>query len=82
MLRADFKAIETYEYVAGPVLDIPIDAYVGTELDATVEEAGQWQLHTTKPVIVKQFEGNHFFIFDHSKTIMNLISEKLKVTAA
>lgn len=63
VLRADFKACETYEYAARPPLSCPIVMYGGTE-DREVEagDLEEWRAQTTGPFSVRMLPGHHFFL--------------------
>ena len=77
IIRADFQAVETYQHVPFEGLDIPINVVIGREEDVTEEEAGSWQMETKRPLEFMQFDGNHFFIFQHTDQIMKLITNKI-----
>ena len=77
IIRADFQAVETYEYIQRENFDIPINIAIGTEEKVTPEDAKSWQIETSRPIELMQFHGNHFFIFDHTESIMKLITEKI-----
>lgn len=64
ILKADFTAVENYQYVKKEKLTIPIDVFYGSE-EATEEEMLGWKEETTEKVTITQLEGNHFFIFNH-----------------
>lgn len=64
ILKADFTAIENYQYVKKEKLTIPIDVFYGSE-EATEDEMQGWKEETTQKVTITQMEGNHFFIFKH-----------------
>ena len=72
-LRADIKAIETYQYQPSEPFNFPISVLLGTDDKVTHEEAILWQKETTLPIKIHYFDGEHFFIFDHSKEIAELI---------
>jgi medium-chain acyl-[acyl-carrier-protein] hydrolase len=76
LLRADFKAIESYVYGAEEPLPCPIIAYTGTE-DAEVpaEEVAPWQEHTTSRFRLRFFPGDHFFLQDETETLVPLIAQ-------
>jgi surfactin synthase thioesterase subunit len=78
ILRADFKAAETYEYQKTKPFDIPIDAMIGRQEKISYEQAMTWQQETTSNTTVLQFDGGHFFIFDHLKAIINRMSLQLQ----
>jgi surfactin synthase thioesterase subunit len=77
ILRADFQAFETYCYEQSDPLDIPIWVAIGTDEEATYEKAIAWQFETKREVEVVQFPGNHFFIFEHEREIVEIIANKL-----
>ncbi|MEL7003524.1 MAG: alpha/beta fold hydrolase [Bacteroidota bacterium] len=77
VLRADFKVTETYNYIQTRPFDIPIVVMIGTEEDITKEQALSWQLETTYELEFYQFQGGHFFLYDHTFNIMKLISSRL-----
>lgn len=79
IMRADFQAVSEYIYEDTAPLDIPVTVMIGLDEDITYEEALQWQEVTTHPLSVKQFPGNHFFIFDHWPEIGHVISQTLSV---
>ena len=77
-LRADFKAVESYQYEPKPPLVLPFTVLLGTEDRVTLEQAKVWQEESTFDIELKQFEGNHFFIFEHRQEIIQMINQKLK----
>ncbi|CAM1365622.1 Thioesterase [Tenacibaculum sediminilitoris] len=77
-LRADFKVIETYKYKKQDSLNIPITVLIGNKDKVTWQEAKDWQQETTHTIDIKEFEGNHFFIFDHKKEITALFNYYIK----
>jgi surfactin synthase thioesterase subunit len=77
VIRADFQAIETFEYQAESKLDLPITCIIGREEKITVEKAQAWENETYGNVDVRRFPGKHFFIFEHDKEVIRLISKML-----
>lgn len=77
VLRADFKAVETYAYQSTKPFDVPIHVMIGTEETVTTQEALAWQMETTHPIELTKFPGKHFFIFSFGQQIMTLIENKL-----
>ena len=77
ILRADFKATETYKYEEDHPLNIPITVITGTEEDATPEEVALWQKETICSVDIKRMKGTHFFIFRSPGTIISIMSNKI-----
>lgn len=81
IIRADFKAIETFRYTTDDKLNIPITCVIGREEQITTDKAKAWERETTAPVEVRQFPGKHFFIYQYEREIMNLVSKKIMVAA-
>ena len=77
VLRADFKALETFKYCQSEPLDIPIDVVIGLGENISQDQARAWVKESTAQVEIKRMPGNHFFIFDHALTLMRLMSYKL-----
>jgi surfactin synthase thioesterase subunit len=78
ILRADFKAIENYTPSAFKTLDIPISVWYGSTEDLTKEEIELWQKETSIPIDIKEFEGNHFFLFNNWPLIAELLKAHLQ----
>lgn len=49
----------------------------GSEEGITFDQILLWQKETTAPIGIKQFPGNHFFIFNHTNEIMSIIAKVL-----
>lgn len=77
IIRADFQAIESFKYFETAPLNVPMTIAIGTQEKVSSDQAKSWQHETRFPLEIMQFHGNHFFIFDHAKRILNLISEKV-----
>jgi external thioesterase TEII len=64
IMRADFKAVENFKYNSGGYkLNMPIAVFLGNKDSVSISEASAWQLETSHKIIIKQFDGDHFFIF-------------------
>ncbi|MGW6569557.1 thioesterase II family protein [Streptomyces sp. NPDC054975] len=62
-LRADYTAVETYEYREGPELRCPIRIFTGdADPQVTREEAERWAEHTTSSFDIRTFPGGHFYL--------------------
>lgn len=79
ILRADFQASETYVHREGEPLNIPLTVMSGTEEDGEPEDYSIWQQETTGKVDFYRLPGGHFFIYDHAKEIIEIISKKLSI---
>lgn len=74
-IRGDYRAAETYRYRPGPPLTCPVTALTGDDdPKTTVKEAADWQERTTGPFRLRVFPGGHFFLTEHSKTVVELLS--------
>lgn len=77
VVRADFAALETYEYRDEQPLDVPITVFGGLE-DSVVRPAvlqGWWAQSTT--VQLQLLPGDHFFVHDLAAELMGLVAAQL-----
>lgn len=74
IIRADFQAVEDYEYrpMKKP-FQIPICIRAGNKEDIPYENLTAWQMETLFPIDVQVLPGDHFFIFDHPRRIADQI---------
>ncbi|MDP2320777.1 MAG: alpha/beta fold hydrolase [Acidobacteriota bacterium] len=77
ILRADFKAVETWQRPEAPPLDLPFVVMVGDGDEAGAAEAAGWAAETTAPCRVLEFSGDHFFILRHWEAIGSAIQRQL-----
>jgi surfactin synthase thioesterase subunit len=77
ILRNDFRAHETYKYLPGGKLEIPITVLIGKDEDIDLEHAHHWQDETNLPVTIRQFTGGHFFIRQHAVAVAKLIGDQI-----
>lgn len=83
VLRADYRAVETYVPRPGPPLDVPVTAMLGdADPKATVEEAAAWRDHTTAGFDLRVFDGGHFYLADRPVEVTALLRERLTAVAA
>lgn len=75
-LRADFALDECYRYRAEPPLELPIHLLLG-DADPFVEadRATGWAWETSQPVRRHSYPGDHFFLYDHQRSITALLAE-------
>ena len=75
IIRADFKAIETYQYTKKKEkLDCDITVLCGTKDNETKYNLSEWADYTNGKCEVYKFKGNHFFLYQN-KEVINLINE-------
>lgn len=77
IIRADFEAIETYEYEEDEPLDVAITCVIGREEQISLERAESWKVETNLELVVKQYPGKHFFIFNYEQELIQLICKTL-----
>ncbi len=78
VLRADFEANDTFEYQRQAPFKIPITVMIGTEEETSREEALKWQQVTVQEIVLVEFSGGHFFIFDHLPELGRIVSQRLQ----
>ena len=77
-LRADFKMIETYEYVDSGPLPCFITAFGGTEDEESCEgRLEAWSRQTSRGFSQYMIKGNHFFLHDRERELLTLLRRKL-----
>lgn len=77
-LRADYKAIETYEHRPGPPLTCPISVFMGdADPGLTVEEAETWRGLTSARFRRRVFTGGHFYLNDNWPAVAEAITADL-----
>jgi medium-chain acyl-[acyl-carrier-protein] hydrolase len=81
-LRADFEAAETYRYVPGEPLDVPIVAAAGVE-DAFVPDGTleAWADHTSVGCEARRMPGGHFFLHERPE-LAEFLAGRLQMLAA
>jgi len=79
VLKADYKLIETYEYVCtNKKLNCGITVFNGKDDCITAgTDMKEWGLQTTNICKVYEFEGDHFFINCHDREITDVINSTL-----
>ncbi len=79
LLRADFEAIQTYDYAAAAPLDCPITAFGGTDdKDISRADLEAWREHTRSSFALRMFDGDHFFLHTAETPLLRTLSEYLR----
>lgn len=74
LLRADFKAVETYKYIEKEKLATSFTILNGKEDDMTLPEIVEWKKHTAGECRFYEFEGDHFFLNNNIENICKIIN--------
>lgn len=77
MIRADLKTLDSYNHHRPEPLDIPMTVMLGTKEKVTLLTARPWQEECAQPITIRQFEGNHFWIFNHIPALNRIFTETL-----
>lgn len=79
LLRADFALGETYRYVPGPPLDLPVSAYGGERDDEVARPQLQaWSEQTSGRFHLRMFPGDHFFVNGDRDLVLAELSRELR----
>ncbi len=77
MIRADLKALDSYQHGQPTPLPVPFSVLLGTREKITMQSAPEWQRESSIPIQIHQFEGGHFWILDHAKELTALMLASL-----
>lgn len=82
-LRADYQAAETYRCPPGSVVSCSITALTGADdPKTTVDEARQWDQHTSAAFDLHVFPGGHFFLTEQAGRIIDLLQTHFRTGPA
>lgn len=74
VVRADYRAIETYTAPPGARLTCPVSVFVGSSDPVTsAADAVAWEAHTTKGTDTQVFDGGHFYLDRHVPEVASAI---------
>lgn len=79
ILKSDYRILDGYYYNHGSgKFDCSITVFSGKE-DPDIDQGdlSQWQAYTDKTCRIHEFQGGHFFINDHYKSIVEIINSTL-----
>lgn len=78
-LRADFAAIENYQYQPGVPLNCPITVFGGLQdKKVSVEALESWRRYTSASFSLQMFSGDHFFLNKSQPLILKVIQQQLQ----
>jgi surfactin synthase thioesterase subunit len=78
MIRADLQVLDSYDYDELEALNIPFSIFHGTKEKLNGESALKWQEFSSRELSIHEFEGDHFFILQKSREIIDVIQHKLQ----
>ena len=78
MIRADFRAVQTWAYRPRPLLHFPATVLSGLEDDLTEAEVYDWQGAFGVPVQFEFFAGGHFFLFEQRAAVADVVHRRLR----
>ncbi len=79
VLRADFTLCETYEFVPGPALEVPLTILAATrDRHVPVEDLDGWARHSSRATRVRMFDGDHFYVQTARDAVMRAVAEDLR----
>jgi medium-chain acyl-[acyl-carrier-protein] hydrolase len=78
IIRADFKASQTYKYIPGPPLNCSIRAFGGLKDEMVPREKVEaWREHTHGSFRAQMLPGNHFFLNTSESLLTRVIAQEL-----
>ncbi|MFD0690919.1 thioesterase II family protein [Actinomadura fibrosa] len=82
-LRADYRAIDGYEYRPGAPLRVPLVALTGQDDPRTGRsDVEAWAGHTTGAFSLHVMPGGHFFLDAQHREVAEIVADALSRTAA
>lgn len=74
VVRADYRAVETYTAPPGARLTCPVSVFAGASDPVTsAADVTAWEAHTTKGTDTQVFEGGHFYLDRHVPEVASAI---------
>lgn len=78
-IRADLTVKNTYGYVAGPPLELPVTALASTgDVRASVESVLAWREQTVRPFRAHVLEGGHFAVLEQEDVTLAHLATALR----
>jgi medium-chain acyl-[acyl-carrier-protein] hydrolase len=78
IIRADFKASQTYTYVPGPPLECSLRAFGGLQDEMVPrEQVESWGEHTRGSFRAQMLPGDHFFLNTSQSLLTRLIAQEV-----
>jgi medium-chain acyl-[acyl-carrier-protein] hydrolase len=81
ILRADLTLKESYVYLPEPPLNCPISVFGGiSDQKISQDSLASWQKQTCKAFNIQMFPGDHFYLKNQQKCLLNAIALNLTNT--
>lgn len=78
VLRADYRVLRSYTWVAGPPLRAGITTLCGdTDPLVTIDDSARWLQHSVLPGRTRIFPGGHFYLGDHVAEVAEAVRRDL-----
>lgn len=78
LLKNDFRIAENgITHRETEPLDTNISVFLGKDEDLIAEECDGWKMHTKQFCFIYYFNGGHFFLHEHTATLVKLINNTL-----
>ncbi|MFR9777625.1 thioesterase domain-containing protein [Micromonospora sp. MS34] len=78
LLRADFGRVDSYRYLPGEPLPVPVVAFTGVHDRAvTCAHSAAWAEHTAAGFALHEIDGGHFFLHDQLPELLAAIRTDL-----
>ncbi len=81
ILHADLTAMRTWRPHDFPALPVPITVFLGNQDKVTAEKGCDWARLTTREFALLFFDGGHFYLQNHGKTLAAHIAQTLSMLA-
>jgi surfactin synthase thioesterase subunit len=79
-IRSDYQAVETYRCDPGATVRCPVTVLTGdADPRTSLDEARDWEAHTTAGSDLRVFTGGHFFLSERPAEVLAVIKEHFAV---
>lgn len=82
IIKADFKAIESYLPIDVTLPNLKVMVYYGRDDDFNLEQVECWQRISTQSISCKVFDGGHFFVLDKREEIIEDMLQQINSITA
>lgn len=78
VVRADYRALETYTCAPDATVTIPITAFAGAaDPRVTADDMSAWSKHTTNRFDLRVFPGGHFYVDEQTAAVADAVVSAL-----